>query len=78
MIREHTSPRSRAFSFFRRARRWVWASRDETYTVTADVEQAPNLFKGGRVTVRGIEVGEITERRAKVDRVTLTLEVDHR
>ncbi len=46
-----------------------------TYTVTADVEQATNLFEGNRVTVRGIEVGEITDVRPMRDFVRLTLEI---
>lgn len=48
----------------------------ETYTVTADVEQAPNLFEGGRVAVRGIEVGRITDVEPREDFVRLTLEID--
>ena len=35
----------------------VAAPASDTYTVTADVTQAPNLFEGGRVMVRGVEVG---------------------
>ena len=50
--------------------------RATTYTVTADVEQAPNLFKGGRVSVRGIEVGEITDVEPSEHHVTLTMEID--
>lgn len=47
-----------------------------TYTVTADVEQAPNLFEGGRVAVRGIEVGEITSVVPSGDGVRVTMEID--
>ena len=47
-----------------------------TYTVTADVEQAPNLFEGNRVTVRGVEIGRITDIVPKEDFVRLTLEID--
>ena len=47
-----------------------------TYTVTADVEQAPNLFEGGRVAVRGIEVGEITEVVPRGSGVLGTMEID--
>lgn len=47
-----------------------------SYTITADVEQAPNLFPGGRVMVRGVQVGEITEVEPRPDGVRLTLEVD--
>lgn len=47
-----------------------------TYTVTADVEQAPNLFGGGRVMVRGVEVGEITDVEPTADAVRLTFEID--
>ena len=46
-----------------------------TYTVTADIEQAPNLFAGGRVMVRGVEVGEITDVQPRPDGVRVTLEV---
>lgn len=47
-----------------------------TYTVTADVEQAPNLFEGGRVMVRGVEVGTITGVDPRPDAVRLTLTID--
>lgn len=47
-----------------------------TYTVTADVEQAPNLFEGGRVAVRGIEVGEITSVVPEGTGVRVTMEID--
>jgi phospholipid/cholesterol/gamma-HCH transport system substrate-binding protein len=47
-----------------------------TYTLTADVEQAPNLFEGGRVMVRGVEVGEITGVEPRADSVHLTLTID--
>ncbi|MGH2757611.1 MAG: MCE family protein [Actinomycetota bacterium] len=46
------------------------------YTITAEVDQAPNLFKGGRVMVRGIEVGTITEVEPTESGVRLTLEVN--
>lgn len=46
-----------------------------TYTVTADVESAPNLFEGGRVMVRGVEVGEITRVEPRAGSVRLTLEI---
>jgi phospholipid/cholesterol/gamma-HCH transport system substrate-binding protein len=46
-----------------------------TYTVTADVDQAPNLFEGGRVMVRGIEVGRITDVEPRPDGVRLTMEI---
>lgn len=48
----------------------------ETYTVTAEVEQAPNLFDGGRVMVRGVEVGKITQVVPGGDSVTLTMEIE--
>lgn len=51
-------------------------SESPTYTVTADVEQAPNLFDGGRVAVRGIEVGEITSVVPEGDGVRVTMEID--
>lgn len=47
-----------------------------TYTVTADVEQAPNLFEGGRVAVRGIDVGEITAVDPRGSAVRVTMEID--
>ena len=46
-----------------------------TYTVTADIDQAPNLFEGGRVMVRGIEVGRITGVEPRPDGVRLTMEI---
>jgi phospholipid/cholesterol/gamma-HCH transport system substrate-binding protein len=49
---------------------------DSSYTITADVSQAPNLFAGGRVMVRGVEVGEITEVEPQPDGVRLTLRID--
>lgn len=48
----------------------------DTYTVTADVEQAPNLFEDGRVMVRGVEVGTITDVTPTADAVRLTIEID--
>jgi phospholipid/cholesterol/gamma-HCH transport system substrate-binding protein len=55
-----------------------FAVRDEkeTYTVTADVEQAPNVFEGGRVMVRGVEVGEITNVSPAPDAVRITMEIE--
>lgn len=47
-----------------------------TYTVTAEVEQAPNLFEGGRVTVRGVEVGDIVDVEPTERGVRLTMEID--
>ena len=47
-----------------------------TYTVTADIEQAPNLFADGRVMVRGVEVGKITSVEPRNDAVHLTMEID--
>jgi phospholipid/cholesterol/gamma-HCH transport system substrate-binding protein len=48
----------------------------ETYTITADVTQAPSLFENGRVMVRGVKVGTITnvEPRAEGVRVTMTID----
>lgn len=46
-----------------------------TYTVTAEIEQAPNLFEGGRVMIRGVEVGKLTGVRPGVDGVHLTMEI---
>lgn len=48
----------------------------DTYRVTADVEQAPNLFEGGRVMVRGVEVGSIVEVEPRAETVRITLEID--
>jgi phospholipid/cholesterol/gamma-HCH transport system substrate-binding protein len=47
-----------------------------TYTVTADVDQAPNLFEGGRVMVRGVEVGEIKDVEPRAEGVRLTIEIE--
>jgi len=47
-----------------------------TYTLTADVEQAPNLFENGRVMVRGVEVGRITDVQPQTDAVQITMEID--
>src|SRR5688572_31492153 len=47
-----------------------------TYTLTADVAQAPNLFEGGRVMVRGVQVGEITSVVPNQSSVRLTLEIN--
>ena len=51
-------------------------SEQATYTVTADVEQAPNLFEGGRVMIRGVEVGDITGVEPRGDGVRLTMEIE--
>jgi virulence factor Mce-like protein len=48
----------------------------EFYTVSADVEQAPNLFAGGRVMVRGVEVGEISDVTPRPGGVRVTMEID--
>lgn len=55
-----------------------FASAEEvpTYTVTADVEQAPNLFEHGRVMVRGVEVGVITDVEPRPGSVRLTMEIE--
>jgi len=50
----------------------------ETYTVTAEVEQAPNLFEGGRVMVRGVKVGTISQVEPTPSGVRLTLEIESR
>ena len=50
-------------------------SEEPTYTVTADVEQAPNLFEGGRVMVRGVEVGDIVSVEPRESGVRLTMEI---
>ncbi|MGH2786629.1 MAG: MCE family protein [Actinomycetota bacterium] len=48
----------------------------ETYALTADVAQAPNLFEAGRVMVRGVEVGRIASVEPRADGVRITLEID--
>ncbi len=50
-------------------------SPEKTYSVTADVEQAPNLFEDGRVMVRGVQVGSITEVEPQPDGVRITMEI---
>lgn len=50
-------------------------SSGDTYRVTADVPQAPNLFEGGRVMVRGIEVGRISDVEPRAEGVRLTLDL---
>lgn len=52
------------------------APSNSTYSITADVEQAPNLFEGGRVMVRGVEVGVVTGVVPGPDSVHVTLEID--
>ena len=46
-----------------------------TYEVTADVAQAPNLFEGARVMVRGVQVGDITDVEPRADAVRVTLAI---
>ena len=48
----------------------------EPLTLTATVEQAPNLFEGGRVMVRGVQVGSIAEVEPTSDGVELTMAID--
>jgi phospholipid/cholesterol/gamma-HCH transport system substrate-binding protein len=48
----------------------------EYYTVSADIEQAPNLFAGGRVMVRGVEVGEITDVTPRPNGVRVTMKIE--
>ena len=58
---------------------YAYSSAQETtgaYTITADVEQAPNLFANGRVMVRGVEVGTIAEVEPRPEGVRLTLEIE--
>jgi phospholipid/cholesterol/gamma-HCH transport system substrate-binding protein len=45
-------------------------------TLTVTVEQAPNLFEGGRVMVRGVQVGSITDVEPTSDGVDLTMQID--
>ncbi|MEA2476636.1 MAG: phospholipid/cholesterol/gamma-HCH transport system substrate-binding protein, partial [Actinomycetota bacterium] len=49
--------------------------KDDTYTVTAEIAQAPNLFSGGRVMVRGVEVGKVTRVTPSPTGVTLTMAI---
>lgn len=46
------------------------------YTITADVEQAPSLYEKGRVMVRGVEVGSITEVEPRRNSVRVTMVID--
>lgn len=47
-----------------------------TFTVTADVAQAPSLYEKGRVMVRGVQVGTITDVEPREDAVRLTMTID--
>lgn len=58
------------------ARAFVGGGGAETYQVTADVAQAPNLFEGGRVMVRGVDVGAISRVEPRPDGVRLYIEID--
>lgn len=51
-------------------------SPSDSITVTADVEQAPNIFAGGRVMVRGVPVGRIVAVEPRPQGVRLTLSID--
>ena len=55
----------------------IAGSDDDTYTVTADIDQAPNLFAGGRVMVRGVEIGEISDVTPHVDGVRVEMEISN-
>lgn len=48
----------------------------DLYRVTADVAQAPNLFEGGRVMVRGVDVGTIVEVEPRPDGVRLHIDIE--
>ena len=48
----------------------------EARTLTVTLEQAPNLFEGGRVMVRGVQVGSITKVDPAADGVELTMKID--
>jgi virulence factor Mce-like protein len=50
-------------------------TRSGTKSITADVEQAPNLFEGGRVAIRGVEVGKITDVEPREGYVRITMEI---
>jgi virulence factor Mce-like protein len=45
------------------------------YTITAEVDQAPSLYEKGRVMVRGVEVGRITDVEPRVDGVRITMSI---
>lgn len=47
-----------------------------TRTITADVAQAPSLYEEGRVMVRGVQVGVITDVEPRQDAVHLTMAID--
>ena len=47
-----------------------------TYTITADVVQAPSLFENGRVMVRGVRVGTITDVEPRPEGVRLTMQIE--
>jgi virulence factor Mce-like protein len=49
---------------------------DGGFTITADVEQAPSLYENGRVMVRGVRVGTITDVEPQAEGVRLTLQID--
>jgi phospholipid/cholesterol/gamma-HCH transport system substrate-binding protein len=49
---------------------------DGAFILTADVTQAPNLFEGGRVMIRGVEVGKIVAVAPRPDGVRLSMEID--
>lgn len=51
-------------------------SEPATYTITADVAQAPSLFENGRVMVRGVKVGTISGVEPRQDGVRLTMTID--
>lgn len=48
----------------------------ETYSITADVDQAPSLFENGRVMVRGVRVGTISDVEPGPAGVRLTMTID--
>ncbi|MGH2748402.1 MAG: MCE family protein [Actinomycetota bacterium] len=47
----------------------------DTYTITADVTQAPNLFEGARVMVRGVDVGVISGVEPRAGAVRITMDI---
>lgn len=49
-----------------------------SYRITADVEQAPNLFAGARVMVRGVEVGRIEDVEPRPEGVRVRLVIESR
>src|SRR5437870_1271713 len=48
---------------------------EKSYSLTAFVERAPNVFAGGRVMVRGVQVGSISDVTPTPTGVRIRLEI---